>query len=183
MRRGLWGTYWICVLLVALFSAGATAQNRDDGVRRERRIALVIGNADYNEARLRNSVNDARAIAEALRRAGFEVIVKENADRLTMYEAIIAFVVHTREPFTVTADDVIAMTNAHVSKDVIKAVVDEAEARKRVRRQEDDYIPFYYQYYDPWWFMPRYYKAGVSRIATWSPPAASSKSSVRSPKR
>ena len=91
MRRGLWGTYWICVLLVALFSAGATAQNRDDGVRRERRIALVIGNADYNEARLRNSVNDARAIAEALRRAGFEVIVKENADRLTMYEAIIAF--------------------------------------------------------------------------------------------
>src|SRR5438128_3930254 len=98
-------------------------------------------------------------------------------------EAIIAFVVHTREPFTVTADDVIAMTNAQVSKDVIKAVVDEAEARKRVRRQEDDYIPFYYQYYDPWWFMPRYYKAGVSRIATWSPPAANSKSSVRSPKR
>jgi len=100
-------------------------------------------------------------------------------------EAIIAFVVHTREPFEVSADDVIAMTNAHVSKDVIKAVVDEAEARKNARRRDDDDdIPFYYQYYDPWWFMPRYYKAGVhTRIATWSPPAASSKSSVRSQKR
>src|SRR6476646_750168 len=35
-------------------------------------------------------------------------------------DAIISYVVHTRERFEVTADDVIALNNAHVSKEVIK---------------------------------------------------------------
>ena len=113
-------------------------------------------------------------------------------------DAIIAFVVHTREDFDVTADDVIAMTNAHVSKEVVKAMLDEADARKNRRREverdDDDYLPYFYPYYDPWWFMPRYYSTGGvqarakavkedAKIAIWHPPAASSRSSVRSPRR
>jgi hypothetical protein len=114
-------------------------------------------------------------------------------------DAIIAFVVHTREDFEVTADDLIAMTNAHVSKEVVKAMLDEADARKNRRREaerddDDYYFPYFYPYYDPWWFMPRYYSTGGvqarakavkedAKIARWLPPAASSRSSVRSPKR
>lgn len=85
------GPYWIAGLLVAVLAVTAAAQSRDQGARRERRIALVIGNADYDQGRLRNPVNDARAMAQALRRAGFDVIAKENADRVAMYEAINAF--------------------------------------------------------------------------------------------
>jgi hypothetical protein len=85
-------------------------------------------------------------------------------------EAIISFVVHAREPFDVTADDVIAMTKANVSTAVVKAVVDEAAARKdddRPRTEvapaeaEPYFYPFYpYIYYDPYWYMPHYYNAG-----------------------
>ncbi|MBK8387575.1 MAG: caspase family protein [Candidatus Accumulibacter sp.] len=45
------------------------------------RIALVIGNAAYSEARLDNPVGDARAIAERLRAAGFRVALKLDAPR------------------------------------------------------------------------------------------------------
>jgi hypothetical protein len=90
MRWGLRGPFWTAGLLVVALAATATAQQ-------ERRVALVIGNGDYDQGRLRNPVNDARAIAQALRRAGFEVIAKENADRVAMYEAINAFGDRLRE--------------------------------------------------------------------------------------
>ena len=41
-----------------------------------KRIALVIGNGSYKDAPLKNPVNDARAMAEALKGQGFEVILK-----------------------------------------------------------------------------------------------------------
>jgi Caspase domain len=46
---------------------------------KERRLALVIGNSDYPFAPLRNSVNDARDFAVALKDSGFEVTILENA--------------------------------------------------------------------------------------------------------
>ena len=55
------------------------------------RVALVIGNASYKEAPLRNPVNDARAMAKTLERLGFEVIRLENANRVEMERAIIEF--------------------------------------------------------------------------------------------
>lgn len=86
-------------------------------------------------------------------------------------DAIISFVVHTRDQFEATADDIIAMTNAHVSKDVIKAVIDEAADRKEhpertqrtyVRSEVyygggwyDPYYSPYYSYYNPSWYGPR----------------------------
>jgi formylglycine-generating enzyme required for sulfatase activity len=45
---------------------------------KERRVALVIGNATYKQGPLRNPVNDANAMAGKLRSLGFDVILKEN---------------------------------------------------------------------------------------------------------
>lgn len=42
------------------------------------RVALVMGNASYLSGPLKNTINDARAMASALESSGFEVILKEN---------------------------------------------------------------------------------------------------------
>lgn len=55
------------------------------------RTALVIGNADYDFSPLANSVNDARAIARALEKAGFNVILQTDASRDGMADAIRTF--------------------------------------------------------------------------------------------
>jgi hypothetical protein len=96
-------------------------------------------------------------------------------------ENIIAFVKKSSEPFEIAGDDVIAMTEAHVSEGVIKAVIDESEVRmsderrrseRDVREAKSDerrttvyvtpgvysrwYDPFWYGgYYDPFWYGPR----------------------------
>lgn len=54
----------------------------------EKRVALVIGNAAYKEAPLDNPVNDARDMAEMLRRTGFEVIELINGTQKEMNRAI-----------------------------------------------------------------------------------------------
>lgn len=54
----------------------------------ERRIALVIGNAEYRSAPLHNPVNDARAMADTLRELGFSVMIRTNADQQEMWNAI-----------------------------------------------------------------------------------------------
>src|SRR5271165_417646 len=41
----------------------------------DRRVALVVGNANYEHAKtLRNTVNDSKAVAALLRRLGFDVV-------------------------------------------------------------------------------------------------------------
>ena len=57
----------------------------------ERRTALVMGNAAYEQSPLQNPGNDARDMAAALRRLGFEVTLVRDADLRTMREAIEAF--------------------------------------------------------------------------------------------
>ncbi len=55
----------------------------------EKRVALVVGNADYNTLpSLRNPENDAQDMAAVLRRAGFTVILVVNADLRGMEEAV-----------------------------------------------------------------------------------------------
>jgi tetratricopeptide (TPR) repeat protein len=58
-----------------------------------RRVALVIGNANYRTvAKLPNPLNDARAVAAALRRAGFtEVIERHDLGIQDMQRALSAF--------------------------------------------------------------------------------------------
>ncbi len=57
----------------------------------ERRTALVIGNSSYSSGPLKNPVNDAADMAAALRRAGFTVMLKKNANLQEMVEAIEEF--------------------------------------------------------------------------------------------
>ena len=58
----------------------------------EKRLALIFGNADYlNCNPLRNPVNDAKAIAEALKEVGFTVLLYINSDLKTMKKAMDEF--------------------------------------------------------------------------------------------
>lgn len=59
--------------------------------RNSKRIALVIGNASYNSAPLKNPLNDAADISAALRQSGFEVIDQRNATLQEMTRGIREF--------------------------------------------------------------------------------------------
>ncbi|MGZ5067358.1 MAG: caspase family protein, partial [Usitatibacter sp.] len=71
----------IAVMAMAACMASAAAD----------RVALLIGNNAYGSAPLRNAVNDARDLGEALKELGFQVIVRENASRKDMIEGIREF--------------------------------------------------------------------------------------------
>ncbi len=71
----------LVLILLFLFPAPASAK----------RVALVIGNGAYENAALRNPVNDANDMAALLGNLGFEVILRTDADRRAMIEAIDSF--------------------------------------------------------------------------------------------
>jgi hypothetical protein len=73
----------LVALIVSLFVSPATATPRGR--------ALVIGNAAYDEAPLRNPVNDAEAMASTLGELGFTVTLKKNITQREMEQAITAF--------------------------------------------------------------------------------------------
>ena len=73
LRLSLW-----LMLLLTLASLASPAQAQD-------RVALVIGNGNYaNAGTLANPVNDAQAVAGALRDVGFDVALGRDLDRSTM---------------------------------------------------------------------------------------------------
>lgn len=63
---------WLFGLMMLWAAALAQAAVQDKAV------ALVIGNTDYKTAPLKNPSNDARAMAERLRKLGFEVVERNN---------------------------------------------------------------------------------------------------------
>ena len=79
---------WLAAMrtIAALACALAAAA----GVAAER-VALLIGNNAYASTPLRNAVNDAKDLGDALKELGFHVIVRENASRRDMIEAIREF--------------------------------------------------------------------------------------------
>jgi hypothetical protein len=82
-------------------------------------------------------------------------------------EAIIEFIQKSDARIDVTADDLIALTDAKVSKDVIKAVIDYADerdgGRRESKRERVVYRPVYASpywgygdpFWDPYWYGPR----------------------------
>ena len=82
---------------------------------------------------------------------------------------IVAYIRKADTRFVVTADDVIAMSDAKVPRTVIKAVLDEADYRgdrSRPVERRTVYVapPYYYggyygprYYYDPWFYDPWFY--------------------------
>src|SRR6516164_162726 len=73
-RRGM--KIRLAFLLIALFSVASTAPSSAAGDR----FALIIGNAKYPdaEAPLKEPINDARDVADELKRDGFNVDIGEN---------------------------------------------------------------------------------------------------------
>ena len=73
----------LAALVLALTSPLALAQKR---------VALLVGNNAYqNVPVLRTAINDAHALAEALRKLNFSVVVAENQSRGAMSESLLAF--------------------------------------------------------------------------------------------
>src|SRR5437016_12117381 len=69
----------LALLIVSLPSASAA----------ERRVALVVGAANYkNGPRLANTLNDAKGMAAALARTGFEVETLLDPDRAALEAAV-----------------------------------------------------------------------------------------------
>ena len=68
----------------------AIAQTRPTD-QQQRRIALVIGNANYEIGKLGTPLNDATDMASALKDLGFEVILLKDASKRQMDEAIDRF--------------------------------------------------------------------------------------------
>ncbi|MFN8348801.1 MAG: SUMF1/EgtB/PvdO family nonheme iron enzyme [Spirosomataceae bacterium] len=78
--------------LVQAQSKGMKPVGGDAPVGTERRLALVIGNKDYqNVSRLNNPLNDADDMATALRTLGFEVILRKNLTQSEFLRSIDEF--------------------------------------------------------------------------------------------
>lgn len=75
-------TRWLMAMLLC-----ATAVSAQEG----KRVALIVGNDAYSIRPLQNAVNDARLMDKALRGAGFRTILRENATRLVLEQALSEF--------------------------------------------------------------------------------------------
>ena len=78
----------ILVLGWALITIWAPPTQAAPADRPTSRVALVIGNAAYRDAPLLNPVNDAKAMAAALRDAGFDVKLHTDVDQRAMAAAL-----------------------------------------------------------------------------------------------
>jgi uncharacterized caspase-like protein len=88
--------HFIWVLLASLIitlSVRAASADQSAGVDPHERVALVIGNANYQDADapLKDPVGDAHTLASALQRAGFDVEVAENLTKDAMRHALDRF--------------------------------------------------------------------------------------------
>ena len=96
MPRGIFVTIALgCGLALAtIFTTMADAATPPVGPKPERRVALVIGNSNYQSVTpLPNPVKDAGAIAELFTRAGFEVVkARNNVGNLEFKRALREFV-------------------------------------------------------------------------------------------
>jgi formylglycine-generating enzyme required for sulfatase activity len=83
----------LLVILGLAVAATASPQDRDLQLAPSapRRLALVIGNDTYVRSPLGNARNDARSMAQALRRLSFDVTVVEDGTRLSIGSAMLAF--------------------------------------------------------------------------------------------
>lgn len=92
-------TMMILLLVTALAAGAADKQEEQRSVKIakrgaadvRKRVALVIGNSNYQAAPLKNPANDARVIAATLRRLGFEVDERTDLGYISFNEAVESF--------------------------------------------------------------------------------------------
>jgi uncharacterized caspase-like protein len=89
MLASMWRLLPLLFILCA--SQALFAQGQNSAAFAGKRLALVIGNAKYPTAPLKNPVNDARGIAKALKELGFEVTLRENAGQRDLAAAVRQF--------------------------------------------------------------------------------------------
>ncbi len=83
--------FFYLMILFILFSFLFSQERGFQALRKERRIALIIGNGRYKSSPLRNPVNDAEDMARVLRERGFEVLLRTDANHKDMEKAIREF--------------------------------------------------------------------------------------------
>lgn len=81
LRRVLFIVF-LCLMFMLLPAGSAVCSDR---------VALIIGNKAYADSPLKNSANDANDIAASLKKYGFHIIKKINANQRQMDEAIDEF--------------------------------------------------------------------------------------------
>lgn len=96
MKSRRWWSGWIAALTLMLVSAApAAAQSRcGDTPLRGDRVALLIGNSDYNEFEwpsLANAVHDIDHVCAAFAQVGFSPRVVRNADHAQLTQALAGF--------------------------------------------------------------------------------------------
>ncbi len=74
--------FWLVPLACLLFTSVSWSSEK---------LALVIGNAEYESVPLRNPGNDSRGMSTTLTRLGFDVIYRENIKQQEMEELVIEF--------------------------------------------------------------------------------------------
>ncbi len=74
--------------VLANSSASSSSVNEITGTNR---LALVIGNSNYQVGALANPANDAKAMAQSLRETGFEVLQYTNLNKRELEESLRAF--------------------------------------------------------------------------------------------
>jgi uncharacterized caspase-like protein len=86
------------MLMLIVVIAGQAQRTRDlEVVPVERRMALVIGNANYSVGKLKNPLNDALAMERTLRTLGFEVTTIRDANFKQMRTALNSFAAGLRK--------------------------------------------------------------------------------------
>ncbi len=138
-------SFLTALALVAFLASAASVPARAE------RVALVIGNGDYEHIPdLANPANDARVIADTLRLTGFTVLEASDADRMGMEQAIRQFGAEARGaeaalffyaghglqygdrnyllPVGATADEPADLRYEAVPLDLVMAELDEAAA-------------------------------------------------------
>ncbi|MCI5196181.1 MAG: DUF1566 domain-containing protein [Candidatus Electrothrix sp. AW5] len=76
--------YAVIIILIGLLWC-------DFGICASYKVALVIGNGDYENRRLKNPVNDANDLSQELGRLGFDVMKRTNVTHQELDEALIKF--------------------------------------------------------------------------------------------
>ena len=91
---------FVCALWIATAAALISPTSSAQPIKPEadeRRLALVIGNAAYADAPLKNPVNDAQAVAATLRTLGFDVMQRENTTLVELIESFRRFSTATQQ--------------------------------------------------------------------------------------
>ncbi|MGD8652076.1 MAG: caspase domain-containing protein, partial [Desulfobacterales bacterium] len=84
--------FTVLVLFLSLLWSSVALFAQERGIKLHvERLALVIGNSAYQTASLKNPLNDAEDMAATLRKLGFKVILKKDADQRSMEDAIRSF--------------------------------------------------------------------------------------------